>query len=853
MYPLNYMHTSFGYNAGLRRTQKETILSENQTVKIMLRNYLAIAWRNLRRHSFYTMINVSGLAVGIAACLIIVLFVLDELSYDQYNTKADQIFRIDAEARFGETYFKITQRSAPEARDMMEEFPEVESTVRFRNYGSYLVRAANGTETIKENRVIWTDSTFFNIFSISVLEGDPTTALREPGSIAISKKIADKYFPGKSALEQSMVLDNKYTARVTAVYENIPTASHFHFDILIAMTGSWPVAQEAQSTSYMSENFTTYLLLKKGASAQELESKFPKFLENHLGPEYARAFGDGFTMEKFRASGNKYNITLRPLTDIHLYSSLVGEFETNGSITYVYLFGTIAGFILVIACINFMNLSTARSSTRAKEVGVRKAMGSLRTHLVRQFLTESVLLTLFAFALSTGLAYLFLPVFNRFSLKELQLPFQSPVFYLILFATAILTGILSGLYPSFFLSAFKPMNVLKGNTTRGMKSGSIRGLLVVFQFVISIFLVIGAITINRQLNFIQNKKLGFEKDQVIILHDAYALRPNVRAFKNEVLKLSSIDYGTISGFIPVEGEGMVRNFSVFWKDGLRPTAENMVSFQRWEVDHDYLKTFRMKIRTGRDFLPAFPSDSSAVILNETAVTRLGLGKDPIGKKITRSIGDDPNETETYAVIGVIEDFHYASMKEGILPLALFLSDMDQSMSFLFKPDKTAEVVPSIEQIWKQMAPGQPFRYSFLDQDFERMYASEQRLGNIFILFATLAIIIACLGLFAITAFTAEQRTREIGIRKVLGASVNSIVFLLSKEFGKLILIAFLIATPLGWYGVNQWLESYTYKTEIGLSVYLTAGILAFIIAFGTMCYQSIKAAMTNPVDSLKNE
>ena len=819
----------------------------------MIRNYLTIAWRNLRRHSFYTVINVSGLAVGIASGLIIMLFILDEFSYDRYNTKADRIYRLDTEARIGENYFKITQRSAPEARGMMEDFPEVESTVRFRNYGSYLVRAANGTETIKEHNVIWTDSTFFTIFSVNVLEGNPTTALREPASIAISKKIADKYFPGRSALGESMVLDNKYNAKVTAVYENIPAASHFHFDILIAMVGSWPVAKEAQSTSYMSENFTTYLLLKEGVSAQNLETKFPKFIEKHLGPEYAQAFGDNFTMEKFRASGNKYDISLRPLTDIHLYSELGGEFESNGNITYVYLLATIAGFILVIACINFMNLSTARSSTRAKEVGVRKVMGSLRLHLIRQFLTESVLLTLLAFSLSVGLAYLFLPVFNNFSLKDLQLPFKNPFFYLMLVVMATFIGIISGLYPSFFLSAVKPVPALKGRAARGMKSGSIRGALVVFQFVISIFLVIGAITINRQMNFIQNKKLGFEKGQVIILHDTYALRPNAQAFKNEVLKMNSIDYGTISGYIPVENEGSVRNSSVFWKDDKPPTTENRVGFQRWQVDCDYIKTFRMKIKMGRDFLPESPSDSSAVILNETAVTKLGLGQDPIGKKITRSIGDNPDETESYTVIGVVEDFHYATMEEDILSLGLFLSPNDNNMSFLFKPRKTAEVISSIEKIWKQLAPNQPFKYSFLDKDFENTYASEQRLGNIFILFATLAIIIACLGLFALTAFTAEQRTKEIGIRKVLGASINSIVFLLSKEFGKLIFIAFLIATPLGWYGVNQWLESYAYKTEIGLSVYLTAGILAFVIAFATMGYQSIKAAIANPVQSLKNE
>lgn len=848
---------SFGSTSGLRKTQQQTLKSENQKAKIMLRNYLTIAWRNLRRHSFYSLINIIGLAIGVAACLVIVLFIIDELGYDSYNTKANRIYRIDAEIKFGGNHFKMAYRGPREAYALMQDYPEIESTIRFRNSGSYLVKPANGTENFKEKNVIWADSTFFRIFSVNVLEGNPTTALKEPASIAISKKIADKYFPGTSALGQSMILDNKYNAKVTAVFEDIPAASHFHFDILVSMVGDWPIAREAQSSSYMNEDFNTYLLLKEGADAKALESKLPGFLEKYMGPQLAEALGGDFTMKKFNASGNKYEITLRPLMDIHLHSDIRGEFEQNGNIAYVYLFGTIAVFILVIACINFMNLSTARSSNRAKEVGVRKVMGSMRSHLVRQFLTESMLITLFSFVLSLGLAYLFLPAFNNLSLKHLQLPLGNPYFYLILFGAVIFIGMMAGLYPSFFLSAFKPVNVLKGHVALGMKSGFIRSTLVVFQFVISVFLTIGAITVNRQLNYIQNKKLGFEKDQVIIVHDAYALRPNnVQAFKDEVLKISSIESGTVSGYVPVESDWVWRSYSSVWKEGSPPTTENMVSFQRWGADHDYIKTFRLKIKKGRDFSPEFPSDSAAVVLNETAVKRLGLGEDPIGKKISTFMEDehlDPDRTLSWTVIGVVDDFHFSSMKQSILPLGLFLAKSDGSVNFRFKPDKTHEIIQSIEKVWKQLASGQPFQYSFLDEDFERMYQSEQRLGKIFALFAGLAIVIACLGLFALTAFTAEQRTKEIGIRKVLGASVSSIVLLLSKDFGKLILIAFVVSAPMAWYAVNWWLESYTYKTEIGVPVYLLAGALAFTIALVTMSYQSIKAAGTNPVESLRTE
>jgi putative ABC transport system permease protein len=683
--------------------------------------------------------------------------------------------------------------------------------------------------------------------------------LKEPASIAISKSIAEKYFPGNSALGKALILDNKYNGKVTAVFEDLPSSSHFHFQILVAMVGDWPVAKEAQSTVYLSNNFQTYLLLKEGADAKALEKKFPQFLEKYVGPQIAQILGGEFTMEKFKASGNKYEMTLIPLLDIHLHSDLKGEFEPNGSITYIYLFATIAAFILVIACINFMNLSTARSSNRAKEVGVRKVMGSLRSHLVRQFLSESILVTLFSFLLAIGLAYLFLPFFNDLASKHLYLPLGSVDFYVVLFLAVLIIGLMAGLYPSFFLSAFKPVNVLKGHVALGMKSGLIRSSLVVFQFVISIALIIGAITVNRQLAYIQNKKLGFEKNQVMIVHDAYALRPNLQSFKKEVLKVNSIESGTVSGFLPVEGADSWRNDNSFWKEGNQPTTENLVSLQNWTADFDYIKTLGMKIKSGRDFSIDFPSDSSAVILNEKAVQQFELGEDPLGKKISTFSGQlpdgspDPSKIKSWTVIGVVENFHFSSMKEGILPLGLFPDKSDGSVILRFNTNNTPQIIESVEKIWKQMAPGQPFQYSFLNEDFGRMYEAEQRLGKIFFVFAGLAIIIACLGLFALTAFTAEQRTKEIGIRKVMGASVSSIVVLLSKEFGKLILIAFVITAPIAWFGIDWWLKGYTYKTEIGITVYLVSGLSAFAIALVTMGYQSIKAATNDSVRSLRSE
>jgi len=847
--------TSFGNSSGIQKIQKQTLEFEHTTPKNMIFNYIKVAWRNLKRQGFYTTINVVGLAFGLAACIVIVLFIKDELSYDAYNVNADRIFRIDADVKFGGNEFKMSYRSAPEAGALMEEYPEIETAVRFRNAGSYLVRPAEETENIKENNVIWTDSTFFKVFSVNVIEGNAAKALAEPSSIAVSRRIAEKYFPKASALGQSMILDNKYNAKVTAVYENIPSTSHFHFDILVSMAGDWPIAREAKSTSFLSENFTTYLLLKEKASAQALEAKLPDFQEKYMGPDLVKAFGNDFTIEKLRASESRYDLTLTPVRDIHLHSNVRGDFEANGNITHIYLFGSIAVLVLAIACINFMNLSTARSGRRAKEIGVRKVMGSMKTHLVRQFLTESFLVTAFAVTLSLAIVYLFIPWFNFISDRQLTLPFNELSFHASLLLAAVSIGFMAGLYPAFFLSGFKPIQALKGNISSGMKGGSIRSALVVFQFVISIFLIIGTITITRQLSFIQNKNLGFNKDQVVIVHDAYALRPNkVESFRDEALRTNGVESGTISGYLPVENDWSYRSNTAFWKDGTDSNTENMTGSQLWGVDHNYLETFRIRLQQGRDFSPEFLSDSTAIILNETAARRLNLGDDPIGKKIHSFDGDpDAESILTWTVIGVVDDFHFSTMKESISGLALCLGKNDGSVSFRFHSQNTREVLESLETIWKGLAPGQPFHYSFLDEDFEKMYLSEERLSAIFTIFSGLAIIIACLGLFALTTFTAEQRTKEIGIRKVLGASVGSIVLLLSRDFGKLILFAFLITVPVAWYGVDWWLKSYTYKTEIGPGIYLLAGILAFVIAWLTMGYQSMKAANSNPINALRSE
>ncbi|MBL7858996.1 MAG: ABC transporter permease [Cyclobacteriaceae bacterium] len=818
----------------------------------MFRNYITIALRNLTKQRFYTVINIAGLATGIAACMVILLFVIHELSFDKHHQKAHRIYRMNGEIKFGGNHYKLAVAPAPLAETLVHDYPEVESAVRFRSRGSYLIKKSETSDNIKEHNVIWTDSTFFKIFTVPVVQGNANSALKEPNSIAISEMIANKFFPEGNALNQTLILDNRWPMKVTAVYADMPETGHFAFDILISLSG----LDEAKSSNFLSNNFNTYILLKDGADAKALEAKLPGLVMKYIGPQAAEILGGEFTMEKFQASGNKLEYTLMPLRDIHLHSDLTAELRANGDITYVYLFAAIALFILAIACINFMNLSTARSSNRAKEVGVRKVMGSLRSHLVRQFLMESILLSLLSFILGVAIAYLFIPVFNDLSLKHLSLPFNDPAFYLILLLATLCVGILAGLYPSLFLSAFKPVNVLKGHVALGMKSGIIRSALVVFQFVISIFLVIGTITVQRQLDYIQHKKIGFEKDQVIIIQDAYALQKNLQSFEDEILKNSFIQSGTITGFLPVHSW---RSDNTHWPEGSQPTQENMVGLQSWQVDHDYIKTLGMNIKLGRFFSPEFPSDSAAVVLNESAIRQFGFTEEPLGKKIATFTDNNPdgspdqNSIRAYTIIGVVEDFHFESLKQNITPLGLYLQKSNGNVIFRFEAKNTQDVIQSIEKTWKELAPGQPFQYSFMDEDFSRMYDNEQRLGKTFAVFAGLAIVIACLGLFALTAFTAEQRTKEIGIRKVLGASVSSIVFLLSKEFGKLIIIAFVLASPLAWLAVDWWLKNYTYKVEIGILVYILAGGFAFLIAWLTMGYQSIKAATSNPVQSLRSE
>jgi putative ABC transport system permease protein len=811
----------------------------------MFKNYLLIALRNLRKQRFYAFLNIAGLALGVTCCLLISLYVLDELSYDRFHEKADQIYRIDSEIKFGGTEQKLAVTSDPMGPTMVKDYPQVLAAVRFRNQGGALVK--KGDQHIKENRMIYVDSTLFDVFTLPMLAGNPKKALTELNSVVITESTARKYFGNpNTALGQVLRFDNREDFKVTGVIRDIPANSHFRYDFFLSMQN----LEESKQNNWVSHNFNTYLLLRKDADPKEVEAKFEELIDKYIGPQVKQLMNIN-SLSEFKKSGNNIGYGLSPLTSIHLHSDRVAELAPNGNIQYVYIFAAIALFILLIACINFMNLATARSASRAKEVGVRKVMGSLRSSLIGQFLTESVLMSMIAFGLATVSAFLLLPYFNQLAVKEMTFPlFSSPWMLFSLLFFALIVGLLAGSYPAFFLSAFQPIRVLKGNLSRGTQSGWLRSSLVVFQFATSVILIIGTIVIYYQLDYIRNTKLGFNKEQVLIVNDGYALGERVQAFRNEVLRLPEVVNSTATGYLPTPSW---RNDMPYFPEGVIQ-QEKAVSMQSWQVDHDYIRTLGMEIQKGRDFSREFSTDSSAVIINETAAKVFGYA-DPVGKKIwTYTDFNSPDKKmATYTIVGVVKNFHFASLRQNIGALCMVLGKNNGSISFRLKTQDVAKVVGAIEAQWKKNASGQPFTYTFLNEEFDAMYRSEQRVGQIAISFSVLAIVIACLGLFGLAAFTAEQRTKEIGIRKVLGADVSNIVAMLSRDFLKLVLLSNLIAWPLAWWAMSRWLQDFAYRINLSWWIFGLAGATALFIALFTISFQAIKAALANPVKSLRTE
>ena len=813
----------------------------------MIKNYLKIAWRNLLKSKAFSFINIAGLAAGLSCFILITLYVIDELSYDKYNEKASRIFRINGDIKFGGNTLNLAVTSDAMGPALKKDYPQVEQYVRlYASEGSKLIR--KGNSFINEDYVVHADSTLFDVFTLPAIAGDTKTALNEPNTVVLTETAARKYFGTTDVVGKMLETKDrdKTLYKVTAVIKDMPANSHFHYDFFFSMKNV-----DYEWGNFLSNNFHTYIVLSEGTNYKEFEKNFPAVLAKYALPQIMVYMPTMKSMDDLKASGDKLEYTLMPLTDIHLHSNRFPELAANSNILYVYIFSAVALFILLIACINFMNLSTARSANRAKEVGIRKVLGTEKNHLIRQFLTESILMVFIGLGLALLIIWAVIPWFNTLSGKTISLLtlLSFPILPLLI-VLPFLVGILAGIYPAFFLSSFKPITVLKGKINAGFRKSTLRSGLVVFQFATSIVLIIGTVVVYRQLNYIQTTQIGFNKDQLLIVDGTYALGQQKDAFKNDVLGFSGVKGATMSNFLPINPSS--RNDNTFSKEAVMD-AKNALSMQIWQVDPEYIPVMGMEMAKGRNFSRDFGGDSLSMIINESTASILGY-EDPIGKKIYGSNGSDGTMNEVYTVVGVVKNFHYESLRDKIGPLCMILGNRNLNRA-VFKVS-TADMQPliaKIEKRFKEMAPDMPFSYRFMDKGFENMYKDEQKIGRMGLSFAILAILIACLGLLGLVTYMAEQRTKEIGVRKVLGATVTDIVTMLSKDFLRLVLIAAVFAFPLAWWFMHSWLQDFAFRIDIGWWVFFLAGGIAFFIAVFTVSFQAIKAALSNPVKSLRSE
>lgn len=793
----------------------------------MLKNYFKIAFRNLWKRKFYTFINITGLAVGMACCLLISAYVLDELSYDKFHDKAEQIYRITTRLDINGQEYNIAANSADMAEVLATALPEAERIARINPLQATSVKYED--KLFSEEHILAVDTTFFDIFSFHLVKGNPANALQHPQSVILTQTTANKYFGKQSdLLGETLLIDNQaYT--VTGIVENPPTNSHFHFDFLV------PFQYKTPFYSWVNiDKVKTYMLLTEKANPVSIPEKLFALFKQY----------DADQFDELQQMGVKAEFFIQPLLDIHLHSQLMTEFEPNGNITYAYTFIAIAVLIILLACINFINLSTARSAERAKEVGIRKTVGSGRAALVWQFLMESVVMSAIAMLLALGLAELLRYPFSDVAGKVLELHLlDSGQVWLIIFSITMLAGLFAGLYPAWYLTKFEPVRVLKGSFVSGRQSQRFRNALVVFQYSVSISLVICTLLVYQQLQYMQNIHLGFNKENVLVIQNGQRLDAGYQPFLNALKKQAYVTTVAASTQNPLTED----NIGDARKKGNAPEQSIMLANQT--VTYEYLKTLGIQLKEGRNFSPDIVSDTLALILNQAAVKALGL-EEPLHAVIDYDMEYD------YHVIGVTEDFHFGSPHEKIAPFAFVLRGKDQPLSTIevrIPSEDIAATVASIEKLWNAYAADVPFIYSFLDEDYDALFRAEQRLGKLFTGFTALALLVAGLGLFALAAFMAERRAKEIGIRKVLGATVGQVVLLLSKDFVRLLIIAFLIAIPLGYLSMRQWLDNFAYKTDISAAVFMIAGLSVVIIAWLTISFQSIKAALANPVDSLRDE
>ena len=819
----------------------------------MFKNDLKIASRNLKKQPFFTFLNTFGLAIGIAGSLLIALHLHDELTFDKMFTDADRIHRVNIDHRVNGETNSYASVSGPLASVLEQDCPQIEMVTRFRDTGSKLIRKANAEQNVKEEYVVGADSNFLKMFGLDLLVGNPETALKEPNTLILTQTAAAKHFSTNQALGQRLVLDNDEVYIVTGVIADMPTNSFLRNHSLFLSIESF---EDARSLAWNNWNYPTFVKLLPTAKADGFHEFLSGVKDNYLTP-WAMTFIPGLTVENSReaerTTGDFMRFNATALTDIHLYSiDKAGEFSANSSVQNIYILVFIGLFLILLASINFMNLSTAYSLKRAKEVGIRKTLGSNRWGLIRQFLSEAFVITFLSVVLGIALTSLVLPFFNELADKSIRLPFEAPVFWLGLLASTILLGLISGAYPAFFMSNFSPINALKKHNSNRGRNGTIRNGLVIFQFSISVFLIVCTLVVFQQLNFIQNKDLGYQKEQILVIEDVDAAGNQLQTFKETVQQLGQVSQVALSSFLPTPSS---RNGITFFQDGKLFDTEGALVIENWKVDHEYVQTLNLEMIAGRDFNRQFPSDSSGIILNESTVKMLKVTPaEAIGMRITDDFRNVEKENMKFStIIGVVKNFHFETLRNSIDAMSLSLgTGADKMMVKLVGGDFSSSIA-NIEKTWTTVAKGQPFNYYFMDDSFNKTYQSEQRLGRIFGIFALLSIFIACLGLFGLAAFNAENRIKEIGIRKVLGASVSQITYQLSINFLKLVGIAIFVALPLGWMAMNQWLADFSYRINISWSVMGIAAILAVLVSLLTLSYQSIKAAITNPIKSLRSE
>ena len=803
----------------------------------MLKNYIKVALRNLIKQKGFSIINIVGLATGIACSTLIFIFVTHELSYDTFHEKADRIYRLAVRASIGDTKIHQTYSSSITFKQLLEDFPEIETGIKFLKLGRTPVKYEE--KIFHEDRFYAVDETFFEVFSIPLIQGDPQSVLTDPNQMVITKDTALKYFGTTDAVGRILRIDSvrgqeNIDAEITGVSENVPANSHFHYDLLLS-SATFPA--NTNDPGWTSNNFISYIVLKEGASAEWMEEKLKDFTRKYMGGEQ---------FDAWVAKGNFWEYFLQPITKIHLTSDLNGEFEANGNETYVFIFSLVSIIILLIACINFMNLSTAKSSLRAKEVALRKVVGSSRTRLIIQFISESVFLSYISLAIGILAVISLLPLYNRLIGKHLGLQiFNNPLVIPLLLALGLFVGVISGSYPAFLLSSFKPITVLKTQSDTRRGGAWLRNMLVVFQFTISVFLIIGTLVVDRQLKFFQNKKLGFNKEQVLVIQNPGSLGDNIIPFKESLRKSSRII--DVSGSNSLPG----RSFSNIGF-GAEGVDENF-TLNLCVCDYDFASTLELELAQGRFFSKEFASDSHAAVLNEKAAELLAW-EDPIGKRINNW----GNNRGDFTVIGVIKDYHYESLHQEIRPMALFLSggyytNTERYISVRLNTENLSESIRSIKGTWDDFARNTPFEYSFLDQDFDNLYLNEKQTRKLFSIFSFLAIFIACLGLFGLASYTADRRTKEIGIRKVLGASTVNIIGHLNKGFIRWVFIANFIAWPTAWFVMNRWLQNFSYRIGLTWWMFALAAALSMLIAMMTVSFQTVKAARKNPIDSMRYE